>query len=1183
MNLIKMTDISPEMEEYFKNLETEAIKAYNLAKIARSKGLDPVPDVEIKLARNMAERVEGLMSASHPQLVGSGVIQRIQELEKQYEPLDWRVALEIAKEVALQKFCRFETVEECIIAGIRTGFAYITLGIVAAPLEGITEVNIKKRRDGKDYLAIKFAGPVRGAGGTAAAVCVIIADYVRKAMQLYPYDPTEEEIKRYIIEVNDYAEKVTTLQYHPTAEEIEFLIRNIPIELDGDPTETYEVSNYKDLPRVKTNRIRGGMVLVLTMIALKAPKLLKRLAKWGKAFNLEEWQFIDEFVKLQERIKSHSQEKSEESNQILPNYAYLHDVVSGRPILSYPLQPGGFRLRYGRSRASGYSACSINPATQIVLNEFIANATQLKVERPGKAASVTSCTSIEGPIVRLKDGSVVKIKTVNQAIELKSQIEKILYLGDILFNYGDFSENNARLVPSAFVEEWWKLEVEKTLKESGIDMNSLDRTLLDQLQDPIRNKEKIKAFDALNWCEKYNIPLHPKFVPFWKLISKEDLSYFCESLKKSRILRENLKIPLNEKIKTILEKLGIEHIVKENQIVLEKEISYVIAKIFNLKFEDDPFQEDTETRKYNESILESIIKTISDSNEDSLTLIRKISKLDIRDTAGTFVGARMGRPEKAKGRTMRGSPHVLFPVGDEGGKTRSLNNALEKGKITAEFAIYFCEKCNKETIYPKCEVCGEKTKEVYFCNICGTIEKPCEHNCKRFREITLDVRHYFEHAKNILNDRVPDLIKGVRGTSNKHHIPELLVKGFLRAKHDLNVNKDGTIRFDASEIPLTHFKPKELIGVTIEKLRELGYMKDIYGNELTNPDQIVELKPLDIILSADIPGIECADEFLIRVCKFVDEELSKVYNLEPYYNVSRREDLIGKLVIGLAPHTSAGTIGRIIGFAKIQGLIAHPLFHAALRRDCDGDEGGIMLLLDAFLNFSREYLPDARGARTMDAPLVLTLNIKPAEVDDMVLGMDTASSYSLDFYYATLQCKMPSEVKIEQLKDRLNTPKQYENFGFTHDTENINLGVPISSYKVLPSMLEKLQMQMDLAEKLCGVNAKDVAELIIDKHFMKDIKGNLRKFSIQTFRCVNCNEIYRRVPLKGVCVKCGGKLVFTVSEGAVTKYLEPALNMARKYGTSAYLRESLELVNLRIASIFKIQKNNQKNLSEFFA
>jgi DNA polymerase II large subunit len=41
------------------------------------------------------------------------------------------------------------------------------------------------------------------------------------------------------------------------------------------------------------------------------------------------------------------------------------------------------------------------------------------------------------------------------------------------------------------------------------------------------------------------------------------------------------------------------------------------------------------------------------------------------------------------------------------------------------------------------------------------------------------------------------------------------------------------------------------------------------------------------------------------------------------------------------------------------------------------------------------------------------------------------------------------------------------------------------------------------------------------------MRGNLRKFSMQGFRCVECNEIMRRPPLKGVCPICQGKIIFT--------------------------------------------------------
>ncbi len=59
--------------------------------------------------------------------------------------------------------------------------------------------------------------------------------------------------------------------------------------------------------------------------------------------------------------------------------------------------------------------------------------------------------------------------------------------------------------------------------------------------------------------------------------------------------------------------------------------------------------------------------------------------------------------------------------------------------------------------------------------------------------------------KKLKTRACPDLIKGVRGTSNKDHIPEHLIKGILRAEHDIYVNKDGTTRYDMTQLPITHF------------------------------------------------------------------------------------------------------------------------------------------------------------------------------------------------------------------------------------------------------------------------------------------------------------------------------------------------------------------------------------------
>ena len=180
--------------------------------------------------------------------------------------------------------------------------------------------------------------------------------------------------------------------------------------------------------------------------------------------------------------------------------------------------------------------------------------------------------------------------------------------------------------------------------------------------------------------------------------------------------------------------------------------------------------------------------------------------------------------------------------------------------------------------------------------------------------------------------------------------------------------------------------------------------------------------------------------YLFRLSKFIDEELEKIYNLKSYYNLKNEEDVIGQLIIGLAPHTSAGTIGRVVGYTDTKVVYAHPYFHAAKRRNCDGDEDSIILLMDTLLNFSKYYLPEKRGGQ-MDAPLVLTTRIDPREVDKEVHNMDICEKYSLEFYEATLKYTHPKEVRIERVENRLGTNSVYSGIKFTHHTSDISKGL----------------------------------------------------------------------------------------------------------------------------------------------
>lgn len=1177
--------VTKDIQNYFEKLKKDVKIAYELAQKARKKNLDPETKVEPILAENMAQRVEGLISVVAPQIVNSGVSKRITSLEKEYGFLDWRVSLIIAEEVAREKFCKFKDKIEAIETGIRVGFAYHTLGTVASPLEGFTNIKIRKRKDGKEYFAIRYSGPIRSAGGTGACVSVIIVDYIRKKMGYHAYDPTEKEIKRMVTEIKDYHERAANLQYLPTEKEIEFLTKHLPVQLDGEPTSKMMVSNYKDIERIDTNQIRGGACLVLAEgLAQKAPKLWKQLSIWGSSFDLD-WGFLEEFLIIQKNIKAKNtiEFKEETDKKTRPDYTFIKDLPAGRPVLTHPLRFGGFRLRYGRCRNSGYSSCGIHPSTMHILNNYIATGTQLKVERPGKATALTPCDSIEGPIVELTNGNVIRLNSEKDAKKIKKKdIQTIFFLGDLLVSYGDFFNRAHPLIPPGYCEEWYVQELEKAIVglfgnldlDKSVELIDINKNDLERfLENPL--KHKIDIFTAIKLSNKLNIPLHPYYTYYWNCISLDDFNKLVDWINLAKIVKENhiikkIVLPLKEEEKKILGLIGLPHLNVNNEfIVIEKEDANGLAISLGI----------TDSFDYNK------IKKLIRENKNVLDVINFVSEIEIRDKSGIFIGARMGRPEKAKMRKLQGSPHVLFPVGEQGGKMRCFQKAFEAGKVKAEFPIYKCNKCNKETIYGVCEICEKKTEKRYYCNICGLIKKPCfknGHNSKPFRNLEIDINHYFKSSLKKINMKTyPDLIKGVRGTSNANHVIENLAKGILRAKHDIYVNKDGTTRYDMTQLVITHFKPKE-IGTNVDKLIELGYLVDKDGNELKEESQILELKPQDIILPKCTNSKEKgSDEILFRVSRYIDDLLKSFYGLDSFYNMKKKEDLVGHLVVALAPHTSAAILARIIGFSQTQGFFAHPILHAATRRDCDGDEACVILLMDVLLNFSRKFLPNSRGS-TQDTCLVLTYNVKSTEVDDMFFDLDVVSKYPLEFYEACLEYKNPWDVKIEKIKERLGTEKQYVGLEYTHEITNINMGVRCSAYKLLPSMEEKLKGQMDLAEKIRAVDTSDVAKLVIEKHFLKDIKGNLRRFSSQKFRCSICNEIYRRITLSGKCTKCNNNLVFTVSEGTVIKYLEPSISLANKYGVDPYLKQTLALLKLRIESVFGKEKERQVGLGSWF-
>ncbi len=1629
-------------------------KAYETAKKARKRGFDPKDEPEIPLAEDLAARVEKLAGPE-------GVAEAIRDLEKDYSRED--LTFKIAEMIVDDEFGHLSD-SEAAEQSVRTCLAIITEGVAAAaPIEGITKVDIKENFDGSLYLAIYFAGPIRSAGGTAAALAVLLGDFVRRKMNLSSYEPSDLEVERFVEEVNIYGDTVG-LQYTPREDEVREAYQNIPVEVTGEPTEQEVVTGYRNLERVETNRVRGGAVLAIAEGVLqKAPKILKHLDNLG----LGGWEWLSDLQKP-------SSSEEEEKQKYPKGDKYLKDIIAGRAVFSHPGRPGGFRLRYGRARNTGLAAAGVHPATMRILDDHISTGIQLKTERPGKATAVSPVDSIEGPTVLLKDGSVIRLDSASVAKDIKDDVKEILSLGDILFGYGEFLENNHPLMPSGYCQEWWSLEVKKELKNKDFEED-----LAPYLEPPFETPSPGLALEV---SRNLDVPLHPDFTFNYHDLEIEEIERLgnwlasCDASFEGEILG-NLRGNLDKDSKRMLEVLEVPHDVEGDEIIIGEE-SLPLCESLGL----------VEGENLNSNRLSSAVR--ENSELDTVDLLNLVAGFPIREKAPTRIGARMGRPEKTNPRKMSPPPHVLFPIGWAGGNTRNVGKASDKENVQIEVAHCECPECGEVTILNKCPSCGTRTEMTRYCTKCERPSK--EENCVAcggratfYREREVDLKSFLNDALGRLEEGIPGTLKGVKGMTSAYKLPEPLEKGILRSKHDVYVFKDGTIRFDATDLPLTHFYPRE-IDVSVERLREMGYTEDYRGDPLENENQILELKVQDILLSKSATG------YLLKTAQFVDDLLEKFYDLPPFYNANEKEDLIGHLVIGLAPHTSAGITGRIIGFSEANVGYAHPYFHAAKRRNCfnydhrvffydesvdkfvtskvgelvenrfqnkepipldnfgtekvcsdgnlyayvldresgklvkkpincfirgrtekwvnittstnrelkvtpghnisvmedgelrvkkaieisegdripislktpietkidnlnlarelstleeeklmqirirnveeffvqimeeigkkklyeicggaksfpkslsdwyksvpllhfkkicsegvrdyedlpkdaklgirrdsvalpcyiedilslfwllgmycaegwsrstesshqvsfrignerlrervksaiksvfgldpyekngkltysskilrflisnvwnagssayekkvpeivyhgddekvkaflsayfdgdgsislspdrvtfysvskkllegisnlllrvdvfsrylrtglrepgrtvarkykkrgkepvehrlyhlvltgedrykfasyvqpvsekkrdraskmaefspenakrlinykgknyeatpssdytfdvvkgtsvlktrgektycidvdgeeildknvlwhnqlvqlrcDGDEDAIMLLLDGLLNFSRYYLPETRGGK-MDAPLVLTPHLDPSEIDDEAHNLDVDEIYPLEFYEASLLYENPSKLssKIGIAENRLGTEEQYKNLSFSeaHNPTSISAGPTSCRYKSLGPMEEKTDSQLSLARKIRAVDESDVVERLIENHFIPDLKGNLRAFSRQKFRCASCNSKYRRVPLTGKCTNCGENLILTVTKGGVEKYIDVARRVAGEYGASQYTKQRLRLVEEEIESVFVSDIKEQLSLADF--
>ena len=222
---------------------------------------------------------------------------------------------------------------------------------------------------------------------------------------------------------------------------------------------------------------------------------------------------------------------------------------------------------------------------------------------------------------------------------------------------------------------------------------------------------------------------------------------------------------------------------------------------------------------------------------------------------------------------------------------------------------------------------------------------------------------YLEPSNNeeltVVNSTIDELDVNLTANlpgGNEDQRIELLKKTIFRAKHNLNIFKDGLIHFSVINTPLSVFKAREF-NISVEQLHRFGYFYDIHGQKVTSTNQEILLKPSDIIIPKSLISE------IIDVLSFINDEMKFIFNNQSFYDLSKGDSsIIGVNVIGINKNFSVGVYGRIIGFSDLPVCFAAPIWHLSKGSYCNGEmTDSFVIDTDCFLNLDLSLLVSKVG------------------------------------------------------------------------------------------------------------------------------------------------------------------------------------------------------------------------------
>ena len=1026
-----------------------------------------------------------------------------------------KLVLDVIEKICL-KYENYSTQKKCDFI-IRTTVAILTEGVVTAPIDGIHNIRI----DPDNFLVVEVAGPIRAAGGSICATIILIAEYLRVKFNLNKYIPTKEEIERNVSEILAFIRKSPT-QVRPSREELEYIMNHCPIMVDATETQMEEVPIHRFLKRIPKPRIRNGVPLILVEgFIVRARKLVPLTEQLG----IENY-WIKELITLGTKYRGTSGNRSSSTDS-------KYSLTIGRPLLSNLDDNRGLSVRFGTSPTVGICGSNVHPLL-IDLLGFINIGSQLIISSPGKATTITgTCSDLRPPLVRYKDGVYHYIDGT------KDSVLEILDLGQILFAVGDLIEGNKPLPPRDYCNGNFRQQVNF---DKSIDLNTMTEQELFDLYKRVPTIKILPKFGL--WLDN---------ITYTQYVKLREIGLDI-SVKRTDVL-------------TILNKLGVKYkIIGERIQILEKLIyEYYLARDLTISFD-----------QYSELIHDSTIKR-SNLIQYLNYKLTKAGRIRLCERGLYVITARLGRAQSIS--MTRLKPRNCHSLNQYKVTKNNQNfwSAIQKNPVEHnQYTLRFCQACNKECAYRKCEF-GHETKITCFCITCNSYDTDLEkHKGHRVRNTIRLTRNYLEEVnqiKTILGDEyhVLDFKKNVKmmQTSKKMAYPQNLLKGVLRSVFDLPVTKDGTFRVICPNLLTTHFTPREA-HVTLDQLKALGYQTDMFNEKLTSLDQIIPLKMNDVIISQNSIAI------YLRGTKYLDILIKKLYGFpEDYYGAEKFNDLLGCSVFTISPHTSSGILGRIIGYTVNNGLYSHPIVICARRRDADGDIDGVSLLADLFLNGSRTYTEGKVGS-LMSVPLNLTLNCYLDEVGKEI----HARELYFDYYGGQLNDNTRSYT-VQELKSLRRVenylpvkviPDEVNGFntpGFSLNSKNTN-----NLYRDCENNDLKVDLVLDLEDKLPGVNQSECIIGVIVGHLLPDIIGNLNAYFKQDLKCDSCNKKYTIEPLDLKCLYCkSGVLKLTVFPGMILKYVKLIQKLKTKTTLPMILEDRVNGILDNLSDLFDVKNS----------